>query len=68
MPSKLTQIDLLNDPVIQARETFARQVAEFREQLGIPRPPDPVREVMRRGGISMDQLRAGARRASNGRP
>ena len=67
MPSKTTQIDLLNDPVTQARETFARQVAEFQEQLGIPRPPNPVRELMRDRGVQMDEVRAGARRARNGR-
>ena len=66
MPSKTTQIDLLNDPVTQAQETFARQVAEFQEQLGIPRPPNPVRELMRDRGVRMDEVRAGARRARNG--
>ena len=66
MPSKTTQIDLLNDPVTQAQETFARQVAEFQEQLGIPRPPSPGRELMRGRGVRMDEVRAGARRARNG--
>ena len=63
MPSKTTQIDLLNDPVTQARETFARQVAEFQEQLGIPPPPSPVRELMRDRGVNLGEVRAGARRA-----
>ena len=58
MPSKTTQIDLLNDPVTQASETFVRQVAEFQEQLGIPPPPNPVRGLMRERGIGP----AGARR------
>ena len=49
-----------------ARETFARQVAEFQEQLGIPPPPNPVRELMRDRGVRMDEVRAGARRARNG--
>ena len=66
MPSKTTQIDLLNDPVTQAQETFARQVAEFQEQLGIPRPPNPVRELMRGRGVQMDEVRAAARGARNG--
>jgi hypothetical protein len=66
MPSKTTQIDLLNDPVTQAQETFARQVAEFQEQLGIPRPPNPVRELMRDRGVQMDEVRAAARGARNG--
>ena len=51
MPSKTTQIDLLNDPVTQASATFVRQIAEFQEQLGIPPPPNPVRELMRERGI-----------------
>ncbi|MEA3300351.1 MAG: hypothetical protein U9R22_09020 [Pseudomonadota bacterium] len=66
MPSKTTQIDLLNDPVTQASETFVRQVAEFQEQLGIPRPPNPVRELMRGRGVQMDEVRAAARGARNG--
>ena len=66
MPSKTTQIDLLNDPVTQARETFVRQVAEFQEQLGIPPPPNPVRELMRERGVNLGEVRAGARRARNG--
>ena len=66
MPSKTTQIDLLNDPVTQASETFVRQVAEFQEQLGIPRPPNPVRELMRDRGVQMDEVRAAARGARNG--
>ena len=63
MPSKTTQIDLLNDPVTQAQETFARQVAEFQEQLGIPPPPNPVRQLMRERGVNLGEVRAGARRA-----
>ena len=63
MPSKTTQIDLLNDPVTQASATFVRQVAEFQEQLGIPRPPNPVRELMRDRGVNLGEVRAGARRA-----
>jgi len=57
MPSKTTQIDLLNDPVTQASETFVRQVAEFQEQLGIPPPPNPVRELMRERGIGPARAR-----------
>ena len=63
MPSKTTQIDLLNDPVTQASETFVRQVAEFQEQLGIPPPPNPVRQLMRERGVNLGEVRAGARRA-----
>ena len=66
MPSKTTQIDLLNDPVTQASATFVRQVAECQEQLGIPRPPNPVRELMRDRGVQMDEVRAAARGARNG--
>ena len=63
MPSKTTQIDLLNDPVTQASATFVRQIAEFQEQLGIPPPPNPVRELMRDHGVNLGEVRAGARRA-----
>ena len=63
MPSKITQIDLLNDPVTQASATFVRQIAEFQEQLGIPPPPSPVRELMRDRGVNLGEVRAGARRA-----
>ena len=66
MPSKTTQIDLLNDPVTQAQETFARQVAEFQEQLGIPRPPNPGRARMRDRGVNLGEVRAGARGTQNG--
>jgi hypothetical protein len=63
MPSKITQIDLLNDPVTQASATFVRQIAEFQEQLGIPPPPNPVRGLMRDRGVNLGEVRAGARRA-----